>query len=314
MEPIKAFININKDLLVKKGVDKKLLLVMAFLRFNASITGKVTFSINYLVKSLGYTPNSRKGKINDEVFNQLLFLEENNYISILTNTKVVKPNDCFQIQIIDSIFFEPKKNYVVFKEEEFEKITSAWSVDQGTLLSVFLNIKKMINFDPFNTRPKVAFPALRTVQKNCNIKTVSSVNNAINELERIGLLFIYRSGTYIHDGKVKNAPNLYATNSDELNSLDCERFVKGLLKDQGIEISEFKSDKEKTKVMAKTVADYHAEIKKVTEGFTLSENEIKKRVIQNAGFTLDYNIITDLSMLETYLNLLIADSVKKKKG
>lgn len=252
----KAFIMFDKKFLKSKEAQSKLLLVMSYIKIYSALNGYVSFSLNFMIKKLGYNSDPHKGRINDKIIDSLRWLESNNYIYIFaklhkSEEKVadkIKASECFSVQInFDHDIFMPKDNYVILEEDEFNLIVSNKSnaddknkvtCDKQDLLNVFLNIKKFINFDSVTSN--LCYPSHATLCNDCKISSTGAMNNIINELVSIGVLYTYNSGQYI-DGKgnIKYANSFYAVKDKVLIPDICDRIIKDYCSSKGITVERF---------------------------------------------------------------------------
>lgn len=195
-----------------------------------------------IVEGIGCKPDYHKDKVNEKVIKSLDWLEEHNYIFVLTNIHKNKfsHGECFRIQINDSNnIFDIDKDFVILEEKEFDKlIESKTKIDKHKILNVFLNIKKYMSFD--KERPTICYPSHKTLCNDCRISSTGVMNNIIAELIRIGLLYTYNSGQYIDNkGNVKFSNNFYALQDGVLNPEVCDDIIKGYYSNQGITINKF---------------------------------------------------------------------------
>jgi len=231
----------DKDFIRQKNLPDKLLLVMAYLRIYCAKNGTISTSINYICHKIGYKPNHRENKINDQIINCLKWLQNYNYIQLKTNIDKALSNECIAIKINnDPNIFDCKNNYVILNEIEFDIIRKS-KIDRRNkedLLRVFLNIKKYMSFDK-NT-DALCYPSHSTLCKDCNISSKSVINNIIKDIVDIGLLYTYNPGKFIDNkGKIKFANNFYALEKDVLKPEICNEIMKNYYLSQGIIISEF---------------------------------------------------------------------------
>ena len=255
----------------------KILLIMAYLKLNSNSKNQLGTSIDMIVKSIGYSPNTRPNRINDIIKNQLRWLESHNYIFILDGISIFELNskECFIIVIIseNDVFDMRKKDedgysilndknsyqydkFVMLEDYEFEAISTLNSrigkidysdkdnenkinTDRAILLRVFLNIKKHINMNDLT--PKVCFATHKTLCRDCNVTTTGTINNAIWDLVKLEILSVFETGSYIDSaGKRQNMVNYYAIDKDELDQKYCIASAKQWLKEnKGIIVHKF---------------------------------------------------------------------------
>jgi hypothetical protein len=212
-----AFINYDKKFIVREDLENELLLVMAYLRLNASYDGYVGFTLKHLIKDIGYHLNRHQGAINDTVRNILSDLQICGSIEPEINIANATINDFIRLQIYadeDSMFYlGDKSKYIQLNRDEYNKITKfKTKIDKATLLRVYLNIKKYINTSvKVSNDDRVAYPSMLSISRDCNITVGSTLDNAIKDLVNIGILFEHITGSYVDKkGNVRNANNVYA--------------------------------------------------------------------------------------------------------
>jgi hypothetical protein len=143
--------------------------------------------------------------------------------------------------------------FVLLEDYEFEAITTLQSIDKKTdfssgkdkidtnkdiMLRVFLNIKKRICMS--DDTPKICYVTHKKLCSDCSITSTGSVNKAICDLEKLGILYVYRTGSYVVDGETRNMFNYYAVDKKELDEAYCDAEAKQWLKDhRGIEVKKF---------------------------------------------------------------------------
>lgn len=223
-----------------------MLLVLAYLRINASMNGRIGTTLETIIKDIGCKPNNHKGKINEMILDQLKWLETHNYIFINSDTSKISQKLYFEIEInndhnIYQMFGEDDKiihPYVSLTDREYHKITTTKTkANKAILLRVFLNIKKRINFDA--TTPKICFPSQDLIARDCNTSKGYSINNAIDELIKMNILFRHTTGGYKDkNGKVQNGNDVYAVDPKELKNAN-QIMLDYYKNEKGIKIDSF---------------------------------------------------------------------------
>lgn len=209
-----------------------------------------------LSKRIGYSPDHRKGRMNDQILEVLDWLQERDAIYINTvefplhdrdvkdGKKKIKRNDCFVVQVNnESELFNPDDTFVFLTETEFNTITQkVTTYDKQDILNVYLNIKKYINFDSYSVQ--LCYPSHTTISKDCGLSR-GGINNIISELTALGLLYTYNSGRFEDsNGKIRYANNFYAIIDGVLNPEVCDEIIRNYYSSQGITIKNFIKDKE----------------------------------------------------------------------
>lgn len=241
------FVMFDKNLITTSEFIKdknKLPLIIACLKLNSSLNGKVGVSINMLINSIGYKPNSRKGQINSKVRNALIKLKSEEHIIVDKNIDLatIRPSECFIVKLNydnENNVFTPKGSYVILTEREFDTITQGNSnSDRLSLLNVFLNIKSCINFGGMQI--PICYPSHRFLSMRCDLSSIGTINNLIKELNSLKILYTYNPGRYLdYNGKVKYANNFYALEDNVLIPEECDKKIKAYYSMQGILIDRF---------------------------------------------------------------------------
>ena len=212
----------------------KLPFVMAYLKFNAALNNNVGISIELLAKQFGYKPNHRKGKINEQITKSLEWLQARDCIYIMEDLDNVKCNDAFIVNLNpDSEIMNPVEKFVSITENDFHRITTVDSYKQD-LLSVYLNIKKYLD-----NRSHICYPSHRALCYDCQISSTGTMNNIINSLKKIGLLYTYNPGKFTLNGKTKYANNFYSFEDGILDPDKCDEMMRQYYMMQGIDVGEF---------------------------------------------------------------------------
>ena len=168
-------------------------LVISYLRKYMTTFGEVRMSIDDMVAECGYSISSRSSKVHVTFRNILQNLLENEYIATDVDLLSIKRNSYFKISLSENknIFFS-QKQYVLFTIKEFETIVNSSSrCNTSLLVGVYLSIKKNIFMDNDLTNSlQIAFPSKYNICKELGISSLTSIENAINELH----IFQYSSG------------------------------------------------------------------------------------------------------------------------
>lgn len=220
-----------KEFLKGGEFDNKLLPVMAYLKFNSNIKGRVGFSLLHMVKTIGYTPSKQSGRINDKIIEQLKWLQNGNYVSFDADLDGIKPKDFIVARINgkNNIFdmsvsgTDNIKPFVLLTEKEFDTIAqSDTRSDKANLLYVFVNIKRHITLNEY-VRP-ICFPSMKTIMRDTGIKSHSYIQQLIDELVEIKVLFRYKcSFEILGEEKIKKSNNMYAIQESALIPEECDK-------------------------------------------------------------------------------------------
>ncbi len=256
-----VFVNFNTDLLKDKTLNDKWFLIVSYIWIHASRSGILNTTLAHIALSIGYKLNRNENKINDVIKAILIMIINQDYITVykqfdnnndnnINDSKIVydlKPKDLFQIQInANNNLCDVKSNFVQITETEFIQLTqSKIKVDRGTLFKVFLVIKSTLNNDD-SKGAKIGYPSMERIKKMCNVKSKNTVDNAIENLKNIKILYEHITGSYFNEDtqKWRNAINVYALSQEELDKVNCDEVVISYYSYVGVIIDHF----EKTRV------------------------------------------------------------------
>lgn len=234
-----------------------MLLVASYLKLNSPLNNNIGTSINIIAEKIGYKPDNHKNKINDKIKETLTLLIDQKDIFIESRlfwsnkTKWIQKDillsdlvatECIVIHINeDSKLFYTDDQYVVLTETEFLTIVQSATktrIDREEILNVYLNIKKFMNFD--KNSASLCYPSHTTLCRDCNISSTGAMNNIINCLIDMGLLYKYNSGRFKdNNDNVRYANNFYALEDGVLKPDICDEIIRNYYSSQGIIIKEF---------------------------------------------------------------------------
>lgn len=224
-----SYINYDKKLITDKNLENKLLLIMAYLRLNASYDGYIGLTLNHLITDIGYKPDRHEGAINDQIKIILQEMIDDKSLYLIPAIKLNELNvkQFFYIVINDeesSIFnIEKTTKYVQLSRGEYDKITKCKTkLDKARLLRIYLNIKKFVNTsDGIKEEDRVAYPSMRVISRDCGITIGGNVDDAIKELVKLNLIYKHVTGSYKDDkGNTKNANNVYALSKQGISKAE----------------------------------------------------------------------------------------------
>lgn len=221
-----VFTTIPKHLLNEKDINDIMLLILPYLRIKSSLQGEIGTTLEEIIRSIGYIPNNNEERINKKVLNCLIWLIEKKYIFI--NMAIEKITEKIFIKIIinkhNNIFnIEDEQGkyipYVLLTSVEYFKILqSSIKISKGILLRVFLNIKKYIDLKKDDN---YCFPSQKTIKNDCGKNSNETITKAITELEKIGLIYVYKPEIYnINNGIIKHSNNIYSLNPISIEKLN----------------------------------------------------------------------------------------------
>lgn len=91
--PIRLFYSKEGDSLFNEFNDYKLLFILDYLHINTNRLGISFFSIEDIITTYGFKPDSHKGKINEQIHNCIRFLISKDIIEVDSNIDKIKPKE-----------------------------------------------------------------------------------------------------------------------------------------------------------------------------------------------------------------------------
>ena len=79
-----GFAKIPESLILDTEINRKAIMVYAFLQLRKGVDSRLTFSVEDLIRELGYVPKEVKGAINDQVKDVLRYFITQNYLTIIS--------------------------------------------------------------------------------------------------------------------------------------------------------------------------------------------------------------------------------------
>lgn len=192
-----------------------------------SIEGYVTTSINDLVIKAGYKPDSHKGRINSKIRESLQNLSNKMMIECnFYDFSDVKSNQLIDVLITEDALFETQGYFTKLTFDDLDVIlNNDTSINKSFLLHGFLAIKQYISGNPNVVGAQtLAYPSIPTIREIMGVSSNDTVENVLDTLCNIGLLYMKNCGSYYKNGKPRNCPNCYALEEKYLQ--DAEKIMK----------------------------------------------------------------------------------------
>lgn len=208
----------------------KMISVVAYLRLNCNLNGKVTFTLNHLVKNIGYKPNPNKGRINDQVRDFILKLnnEKTNYAISRIDGDISKNNECVTlwIDLENADIFSPTANYTMLYADEYDKIIGIKYLHPEYILMIYLVIKSVCShpdsFMTFYYCDSVENIKNRIAGSTGDI-SVSTIKMLLSKMVETGLLQVDYGKKIKKDNKVIFTPNYYCPMHMEMDHALCAK-------------------------------------------------------------------------------------------
>ena len=199
----------------------KTILLICYLRLYANIDGWINFSFNFLMNKLGYSPNTRNGRINQQFIEIIEELKRQN--AVLYYDGPGSHGECHSLRINNKneIIFDPKSNYALLTVHEFNKIIEMKHRNPEKLLAVYLCVKRYCS-SPGDELPRYFTGSLLNIKDNLSFclknsiseKTISSL---LDDMVEAGLLN-RRAGKFINqNGNFIQTPGHYAAMGVEID-------------------------------------------------------------------------------------------------
>lgn len=172
-----------------KGVaGLKYYLVVYYIRRWVGYFGEFYLSMNALLTGCGYSSTERNNHTTNQFKDIITELINEGYIIVDCDVMKLKPNDMFKIKLSQdkNLFYAgSKKGFVVVSLQEVsDMIEAKTDTSKGTLLAVYLTIKKYI----YNSQWPIGFPARDTMADALGI-SVKTIEKALDELVKNSFLF-----------------------------------------------------------------------------------------------------------------------------
>lgn len=197
---------------------------------------------NYVKKKFPVKDSNNPADIYE--YNKFVMLEDYEFDAITKSETRLDNKDLNSVLVkINKDIYEKNKELPADKKikllETKDDLVKSIKTDKGIMLRVFLNIKKHINMDTVD--PCVCFAPHKTLCDNCDISTTGTINNAIQDLLKLGILFVHETGSYLDNNKKPvNMVNYYAVDKKQLDEQYCINCAKQWLKDnRGIDVDHF---------------------------------------------------------------------------
>lgn len=203
------------------------LLIYGYLFMHRDMRDEINFSIEELIKGCGSSSNRHTGKTNDLFYQDLKYIISQNksgHLNIRSKSiiKQVNLTDRIILYLGEIIIDDEKYTKLLF--DEYDIITSSSYKRKDNLLLTYLYLKshfferkhikdKNGNIIGEEGNPKdnpVGYAIdYKNISKDTNL-AINTVISAIDYLCNLKLLYVHKTGGYKnHEGKIKNAPNIY---------------------------------------------------------------------------------------------------------
>ena len=239
----------RRDVLEHVVKDIKILLVLAYFRLNCNLIGRIGFTLENIITSIGYVPCRNKDGINNKIKNQLTWLQKNNYMSFDCDINRLKPKDFVVATIVNdksNIFSVDlnKDKFVILTQERFDLISQTKTKsDKAKLLNTYLHIAKRINLSDSPGSNKICYPSIKTLMANTGTMSINYMYQMIDELVEMGAIYKHHCGQAKTDkSRLINTPNIYAVNKSDLSKSICEAALNEHYAEKGIKIVSFHSN------------------------------------------------------------------------
>lgn len=195
-----------------------------YLRKHLETFGQVTLTLNRLLEECGYSTKSHNKSIYSD-FREIIKTEVINkgYAICDVDIFTVNPTEMFSLQLSEkkNIFYT-KDNFVQFSVDEYEKIASAnTKINKSVLAGVYLFIKQYIMDYQTDiiSPPRISYPSKQQIKKGIGIASTTTIENAISVLSDMEMIFI-RSEMFVENTEVEGqfvpTRNVFALNEEDL--------------------------------------------------------------------------------------------------
>ena len=210
-----GFAKIPESLILDTEIHRKAIMVYAFLQLRKGADSRLTFSVDDLIRELGYVPKEVKGAINDQVKDVLQYFITQNYLTIISpNVKKITSRKYityrFNTDCVNELFEQEK--FAIVYQDEFQILAKykSSSIQKATLFFMFAYLRLMIprrksqfvmnNVFANDEERKKFYPDvyghyLRDISAEISINE-RTVSKAVKILDEIGLIHSYAMKNY----------------------------------------------------------------------------------------------------------------------
>lgn len=198
---------IPRTIIYNKDLGEKRVLFYLYIYFAVSRSRELIIIINEAIKSIGYRPDTHKGKINDEFASFISWLVDGGYIKVIRKHKGYTKYQA--LQKMDEAPFG------IIRYDEYQKIIkSASNKTAALLLLAFLRLNSYKRTDKNDKQPEVYFCHLSELPNKLGLSS-RAVSSSLNALSSLGLIHSeeqrryrdkygnWHSGVYLFIDKVK---------------------------------------------------------------------------------------------------------------
>ena len=278
----KLFVKIPNNMVInEKGMEsvtmrsesKLTLGIYCFLVRHRDLDGESRTSLEELVYKLGYTPDSKKGRINDKVSKAYEWLIDNNYIKHLFG-EYKKANGLIVCEVKNI-----SKGYFELNFGTMNKLTNIND------LLVYCAIKARISKKQVGLEfVDLCFPSFKTIEEDLGLSN-KTITESLERLREMNLVYYGNVGSISKNGEGKKiANNVYVLRECDLET--ALRYSANWHKENGYEILDKKS------------TNYKRKDKSVTEK---EKEEIKGYILDNMfneGIRKELIADVDMSLVE----------------
>lgn len=198
---------IPREIIYNKDLGDKRIIFYLYIYFAVSRSRELTIITSEAVKSMGFRPNSHKGKINDEFNSFVNSLVTGGYIKVKRKTK--------HYSIYQALSKMEEAPFGTIRYDEYQRILKSASNKSATLLLLaFLRLNSYKRTDKDDQKPEVYFCHLSELPNKLDISS-RAVSSSLTTLSSIGLIHSeeqrryqdkygnWHSGVYLFIDKVK---------------------------------------------------------------------------------------------------------------
>ena len=223
--------DVNKDKISLINTDKNIISVITYLSMKMNSNYETIFKLEELIKFLGYTPKTGKGKINDKIKDSLKWLQDKKIITCQQDLKQIKPKEYVLIntyfnKLLKKQDKDKKEQFTKIYYENFVKIFNSKYKNKIDLFNVYANLlsRKFPHEFNGNIKCEMCFPSIEQISDDVNISRPTLIN-ILKELQELKLVFFDTIGDIKSDmNGFITANNVYVFKKEDLeNALTLSR-------------------------------------------------------------------------------------------
>lgn len=196
-------------------------LVMAYLRFNCTVSGKVCATLTTIAAECGYPSKNNAKDNNDKIRETLCKFSQNGLFTCNKDLHTIRNTEYFELQLTDEYnIFYCDSNFVSLSMAEFETIIhNETRAKKDILFATYLCLKKYTYSNPDIKLPNLIVTTQDAIKRVVGVTSRNTIADALNDLVKLKLIYT-NNLTYFYYDEIKNkfypTASVYALDKAEL--------------------------------------------------------------------------------------------------